>query len=220
MFRVQVLRGIVVVLFLALAPIAQAAGEDQAAIIDRLDSALNRGDVDGAVAFFTQDAVVIHVATAGASPRVFVGRDQLRWWLQTLVVQHVRLERAGLPLRADSTSLDWQGSVGLDSLRQLGIDSLPTRSSATIDNGELSSLTIVPTAEAARRLANMPGTTGAQLTGQLETPSLAARLNAPDLSWPLAPMAALSGLGALAGFYVRRPLRLPADPRRRLPESM
>jgi hypothetical protein len=87
---------------------------------------------------------------------VFVGREQIRWWLQTLVQQHVRLDRIGTVSATQSASLEWQGSLGMDSLRQVGIDTLPTQSTATIDDGELSSLTILPTPDAARLLANLP----------------------------------------------------------------
>src|SRR5206468_3944977 len=54
----------------------------------QLRAALNASDVDSALHLFASDAVVIQ-PRIGGFPQIYVGQEQIRWWLRNLVTQHV-----------------------------------------------------------------------------------------------------------------------------------
>jgi hypothetical protein len=126
------------------------ANEIAAAPVDELHAALNAHDLESSLALFADDGLVIQ-PRIGGGPDVFVGRDEIRWWLQRMHAQHVRLMQSEPASVADG-HVRWTDSVSLESYWQLGLDSVETSWDAVVEHGRFQSLTIVLTPAGARRL--------------------------------------------------------------------
>jgi hypothetical protein len=84
------------VLFLMRAPAAPPAfdeAERRRGPVEALRTAMNASDTDAAVDLFTDDAVLIQ-PRIGGMPQVYVGREQIRWWMRQLVRATRALRRA------------------------------------------------------------------------------------------------------------------------------
>jgi hypothetical protein len=111
-----------------------------------LQTAINAGDVDGALSYFADNAVVIQ-PRIGGMPQVYVGRDQIRWWLGALAAQHADFEML-------DSHVQWASTMGIDTFRQLGMDALALDTDAVLaDPQHVEALRISLTPASARALA-------------------------------------------------------------------
>src|SRR5262249_42061202 len=124
-----------------------------------LQTGINSADVEGSATLFADDAVVIQPRMGGL-PEIYVGQDQIRWWLRSLVDQHAQIDASGAPwLRLDMgvVHVYWWADYRADAFRQLGLTSLAVESDAVLDDtGHIQSLRIELTPEAARSLQSAP----------------------------------------------------------------
>jgi len=157
------LHALVAVLALAgaLAPADALAAEDPLAQpVEALHAAINAPEVDAAANIFAEDAVVI-VPRVGGLPQIYVGREQIRWWLSNLAAQHARFEVASAP-RVDGHQVRWSDAFSVDAFTQLGLSSVEVDADAVLTSDRhIASLTLVLTPEAARNLAAAPGSASA-----------------------------------------------------------
>jgi hypothetical protein len=119
--------------------------------IEMLHMALNAGDVDGSVQLFSSQAVVIQ-PRIGGFPQVYVGEDQIRWWLNTLVRMHARWNVVEAPSLVGDR-VRWSDSFTLDAFQQMRVVAADITSEAVLaDDGRISSLTMVFTPATARSM--------------------------------------------------------------------
>jgi hypothetical protein len=124
--------------------------------VDTLHTSLNAYDVDGSLAVFAADAVVIQPRIGGL-PQIYVGRDQIRWWLRNLAAQHAQFGRSVSP-EADGARVRWSESLSLDAFRQIGLASVEVESDVVLDEtGRIDSLTTVLTPRSARDIQSASG---------------------------------------------------------------
>src|SRR5215467_54288 len=71
-------------------------------------------DIERAVAFFTDDAVV-----SLGNGQVINTRDGIRQWQQELAAGHFHFEAVNI--HADGDTVSWTGTTSLDAFRNLGI---------------------------------------------------------------------------------------------------
>jgi hypothetical protein len=117
-----------------------------------LQTAINAGDVDGAQSYFADNAVVIQ-PRIGGMPEVYVGRDQIRWWLTAMAAQHADFEMLDNPRQID-TGVQWASTMRIDAYRQLGINALTLDADAVLaDPQHFEALRISLTPASARALA-------------------------------------------------------------------
>jgi hypothetical protein len=121
-------------------------------------TALNAHDVERSVSVFSEDAVVIQPKVGGL-PQVFVGRDEITWWVRNLVAQGVQVELLHEP-RLDGDRVAWVGTLSVDAYRGLGVPYTETASEAVLSDGQISSLTTVLTPAGAKQLHRAPGVPG------------------------------------------------------------
>lgn len=115
-----------------------------------LGMALNRGDVDGAVALFAEDGRV-RAATQGGQD--FVGRQAIREWATRLVAGHFRVEYAR-DYVVNAGHVSWPTKIWLDQYRNLGVLPVGIVIEADItDGGLIRSWSSTITAESQERLA-------------------------------------------------------------------
>jgi hypothetical protein len=124
--------------------------------VEMLHVAINGPDVDASAKTFSEDAVVL-VPRVGGLPQIYIGHQQIRWWLSNLMAQHAHFELAS-GLRADGNHVHWSDAFSVDAFRQLGVASVDVNADAVLTSDRyIQSLTIVLTPEAARNLAVTPG---------------------------------------------------------------
>jgi hypothetical protein len=129
---------------------------DMAARVDELRTAINAADIETGVHAFADDAVVIQPRIGGL-PQVYVGREQIRWWLRGLAGQHAQYGQLATP-RMVGERLHWSETLGVDAFRQLDLAAVEIESQAVLDeDGLIASLTTVLTPTGARMVQQAPG---------------------------------------------------------------
>lgn len=145
----------------ASAPVALAADSP----VEALHASLNAYDVEGSLALFAADAVVIQPRIGGL-PQIYVGRAQIRWWLRNLAAQHAQFGQS-VSLESNAAHLRWSEFLGADAFRQIGLASVEVESDVVLDDsGRIESLTTVLTPRSARGIQSAPGAGSSELAAQ------------------------------------------------------
>jgi hypothetical protein len=146
---------------------------EMSARVDDLRSAINAGDVQTAVQTFGEDAVVIQPRIGGL-PQIYVGREQIGWWVRSLAAQHAQYGQLAAP-RLLGERLHWSDTFSVDAFRQLGLAAVEIESDAVMgDDGLIASLTTVLTPTGARMVQHAPG--AAASSNELVPGTVAAEL--------------------------------------------
>ncbi|MBL7183251.1 MAG: nuclear transport factor 2 family protein [Anaerolineae bacterium] len=152
------------VLVLAL-PVALYAQEtDPASVVTALYEACNAGDVDAALALFTDDAVVKLVpALPPGSPDTYTGKEELRAWLEGLVAMNWEGEFEILQVEGDTVTT--RLTSWADPTREIGIAPLVATEVYTVQDGKIKGFTWTLSDESLAKvqaaLAALPVTGGA-----------------------------------------------------------
>jgi hypothetical protein len=109
----------------------------------QFESALNHGDVDGALAMFVDGAEV------KIPPDVYVGEAQIRGWLEYLAANNFAVEPGSRHPSGDRVT--WPLVVRSDHLTRLGLTSLDGSSTLVARDGKIASYTFVLSRDAAAR---------------------------------------------------------------------
>jgi hypothetical protein len=125
------------VVLLAL-PLALSAQEpDPMSIINDWVEALNAGDIDAALPYLADDAVVQIMPPAPGTSGVFSGKGEIRGWYETVAGQH------GVTMlsdcQVDGETVTCVNTYAEDSFRSLGIDSVIGEWVAIVREGKLQS---------------------------------------------------------------------------------
>jgi hypothetical protein len=138
------------VVLLAL-PLALCAQEpDPMSIINDWVEALNAGDIEAALSYLADSAVVQIVPSAPGTSGIFTGKEKVRGWYETVVGQN------GLTVLSDC-QIDGEivtcvNTYAEDSFRSLGIDSVVGEWVAVVREGKLQSYTFTMSDESLAEL--------------------------------------------------------------------
>jgi len=162
---------VVFLLYVTTAPPAFAEPERRPGQVEALRAAMNAYDVETSVDLFTDDAVLIQ-PRLGGMPQVYVGHEQIRWWLRSLFAQHAHFDVPDSPERAVGHDVRWTERFSIDVFRQVDVDAVDLESEAVLaPDGRFDSLTTVLTPGAARTLQG-----GVQMpSGAVDQPDPGAR---------------------------------------------
>lgn len=131
---------------------------DPVAVLDARQEAENAHDVDGALAWFADDAVV-RLSVGSPQERLFVGSEQIRGWLEGLIQEQVVAVESGEPRQVHyGNTVTWTSWVSLEQWRRLGIESLEFWGLAIVHGGKIKILANGPTPESAEQLRSAFGT--------------------------------------------------------------
>jgi hypothetical protein len=126
---------------------AQVRSPDVASEVTRIaaqfESALNRGDVEAALAMFDDQAEV------KIPPDVYNGETQIRGWLEYLAANHFAAEPGFRNTTGDRGM--WPLAVRSDYLSRLGLPSLDGTATLMVHNGRIASYTFVLSRDSAAR---------------------------------------------------------------------
>jgi ketosteroid isomerase-like protein len=121
-------------------PVALYAQEpDPMPVINAWVEALNAGDIDAALSYLADDAVVQIVPPAPGTSGIFTGKGEVRGWYEAIVGQN------GVTVLTDcqaaGETVTCVNNYAEDSFRSLGIDSVVGEWVAVVRDGKLQSYT-------------------------------------------------------------------------------
>jgi hypothetical protein len=158
---------------LGLTVIVHAQATDPEAVFNAFHAAVNAHDVDAALAFFADDAVVQFPNQP--PPNVHRGTSEIRAWLQGDADQHIQVTTEQLAVAGDK--LTWIAKVITDDVRGSGIV-IEGPAEAIIQGGKIKSFSFT-----------LSDATLAKLQAAPAPPALPQTSAAPDLTWMLMLMA-------------------------------
>jgi hypothetical protein len=153
---------------------------DQVAVLQAMEEALNTGDVDAAMALFTDDAVV----TLAFFEETYTGAEEIRVWFEELVAGNFELQLEILQIDGDTVTT--KTTTWIDFTREMEIAPLVAEEVYTFQNGKIMGFTWTPTDETVAKIqtamASLPETGGVAFPSYL-------------LAMALGGLAIFSGLG-------------------------
>ncbi len=108
------------------------------------------GDVEGSLAYWTDDAVVKLIGVPPGEPDTYQGKEQVRAWLKGLSAIHFEIQEELIEVEGDTLTvraLSWS-----DQTRQLGVAPLEATEVYVVKNGKIVSLRWTITAESLAKL--------------------------------------------------------------------
>jgi inosine-uridine nucleoside N-ribohydrolase len=121
-------------------PTAAPTATPPRSVIGSWNDALNAGDVDAALAFLVDDAVVQIVPPPPGISGVFNGKQEIRGWYDGLVSQDCYTEVSNI--QADGDKVSWSSAVSLDEWRGLGIAPLHFTGEGVLHQDQFKSYTV------------------------------------------------------------------------------
>jgi hypothetical protein len=131
---------LLVVLSLSFVVFSVSAQDSPEDVARALIAAEDSNDVDAAVAQFADDAVVT------LPTGTFDTSEAIRGWQQELADGHFRIEAAHM--QSDGNTVTWDGTVSLDTFRNLGIASMAGIWTLDIEDGKVKTFDFTFTPEA------------------------------------------------------------------------
>ena len=115
--------------------------------------AFDRGDLEGSLAYWADDAVVRLIGAPPGERDTYHGKEEVYAWFQSLSAQHFKMKEELIQAEGDTLTvkaLSWS-----DRTRQLGVAPLEATEVYVVRNGKIASLTwtITPQSEAKLRAA-------------------------------------------------------------------
>lgn len=133
-----------ILLLLVLSGPALAQAPDPLTVLEAYDLALKAKDVEGALALFADDAVLT------TRQGQFVGKEEIRSWLERLVTQNERIEVFGREAAGDTVT--WQNKFFRADLPALKDAPLEAKAEAKITAGKIKTFSSVLTDDSQARL--------------------------------------------------------------------
>lgn len=124
---------------------ALAQEPDPLQVMEAYDLALNEGNVDGALALFTDDAILT------TQQGQLVGKEQIRTWLERVVAQNSRIEPVNRQVNGDRVT--WQSNFFRKDIPTLSNEPLAANAEAVVQAGKIKSFSSILTDEAQAKLA-------------------------------------------------------------------
>jgi hypothetical protein len=124
---------------------------DPESLIQSWNDALNEGDVDAALEYLADDAVVTIVPPPPDMSGVFSGKDQIRGWYEGNVAQGGFNEF--VEIKVDGDKVSWVSKFGMEEWQKIGVDSLKTLGEGIFVDGKFQSYTVTIPPES---LAELP----------------------------------------------------------------
>lgn len=128
---------LVVIFTLPLALFAQET--DPVAVVEGQAVAINAGDVEAAMGYYADDAVITVAYPPPAPPDVYTGADEVRAWFEELVAMNFELDAT--ILQVDGNTVTTNEKTYSDFSRDLGIAPLEGITKYNIQNGKIKGFT-------------------------------------------------------------------------------
>ena len=145
---------LIMALALAVSLGACSPSPDPLSLVNAWAQALNDGDVDKALSYLTEDAVVTIVPAPPGGNGIFTGQEQIQAWYQAIARAHGIGKMANCKVAGDQvTCLDTYTD---DDFTAMGVDFIQGEWVATLENGKFKGYTMTMTPESLAKLAPPP----------------------------------------------------------------
>ena len=124
--------------------------QDPIAVAKAMDETWNAHDVDGAVSFFTEDAIVRIVPPVKPDKEVLVGWQEIREWAEDFMEEGFHVESSNYS--AADNAVSWDSEVHLDRFEQMGMDQIHFSAEAVLEGSKFKWFIARMDEEAARQL--------------------------------------------------------------------
>lgn len=142
----RLVMGVIVIVAVLALPVALHAQEtDPVAVVKGFYEAANAGDVEAALAFYADDAVIDMPVPPPGMPDTYRGKEEIRGWIDSGVATNK--EVVLLDTKVDGDTVVATVSAADDILRSFGLSSLEQRDTFTIQDGRIKALNHVFTEE-------------------------------------------------------------------------
>ena len=127
-----------------------APSSDAVSKIKALTDALNAGNVDAAVAFYTDDAIQTQQPPPAGQSGVRTGKEQISGFVKGLVADHFSVELSNLKVAGDK--ITYTCTFSTDTYRKLGVAPLVTVEEAVFEGGKIKSQPVTVTPESLAKI--------------------------------------------------------------------
>jgi ketosteroid isomerase-like protein len=150
----------VVVAVLALPAVLYAQAADPVEVVATLYEAVNAGDIEVALALYSDDSVIYLAVAPPGMPGTYTGKEEIRIWIENEVATNSKFILRDTEV--DGTTVVATTSVADDILRSFGLPRLVQRDEFTIEEGKITARTIAFTEESLARLGAAASTMAQQ----------------------------------------------------------
>lgn len=127
-------------------------GMEPSTVIQSFDAAWNAHDVERALKFFTEDAVIRFMYPAPyPEPDTYTGKEEIRQLLEGFFRDNYRVQ--SYDYEVSLNQLTWKYRAASERFRQLGLDEADGSSGAAFESGKIKRLTIAFSPDTTARLA-------------------------------------------------------------------
>lgn len=172
-------------LLLLVAILLTACGPAPQSVANSWQAALNKGDIDAALSFLAEDAVVTISPAGPEGDAIFTGHAEIRGWYETLTAGKGITTLSNC--KVDGETITCKDVYSDDGLKAMGVDFLEGEWVATIQDGKIQAYTFVTSPASLAKLAPPPTPTTAPTE-----PPVVAPTNPPLPTPTLAPGEALA----------------------------
>jgi ketosteroid isomerase-like protein len=144
---------LVLMMVLSVSSCKRAADETPTAeaVVRGLIEALNTGDVEGALAFLSEDAVVQLIPPPmPEDDGIFTGKEEIRGWYESLAEGHGSNELSNVRVNGDQVTAVIRFSD--EDLKKMGVSFLDNEWTATVKDGKIQGYTATVTEESVQKL--------------------------------------------------------------------
>lgn len=181
--------------------VAAQEATDPLVVIEAYNLALQQGDVQAALDLFADDAVLT------TRTEQLAGKEQIRAWLERLVIQNARIDQTNFEVAGDTVT--WQTTFFRADLETLANTPLEAETEAVVEEGKIQSFNSILTEEAQARLEtaqSAPETEAAEVESETtaagEEPAASEPAETAPAALPTAGGSHSSTLWLALGFFV------------------
>ena len=127
---------------------------DPESVVKSWNDALNVGDVEAALEYLDDNAVVTIVPPPAGMSGIFTGKDQIRDWYEGNAALNGYNEFIEIKVIGDK--VNWTSKFGMDEWRKVGVESLDIFGEGIIVDGKFQSYTITIPPESLAKLPPPP----------------------------------------------------------------
>ena len=144
-----------ITLFILLVAIAACSpSPDPEATVNSWNDALNIGDVEAALEYLDDNAVITIVPPPAGINGIFNGKEQIRGWYEGNAALNGFNEMVDIQVKGDIVT--WTSKFGMDEWRKIGVESLDVLGEGVIVDGKFQSYTVTIPPESLAKLPPPP----------------------------------------------------------------
>ena len=127
---------------------------DPESVVNSWNDALNVGDVEAALEYLEDDALITIVPPPAGLSGIFTGKEQIRGWYEGNAAQNGFNEIVEIQVNGDK--VNWTSKFGMDEWREIGVESLEVFGEGVIVDGKIQSYTVTIPPESLAKLPPPP----------------------------------------------------------------